>query len=144
MIDVMRRLLMLVACLAMAACGDAAVTPGADSSTPAETTPTPTATRTGATTLTEADSGTTLTLGVGESVRVSLSSDYHQPDEHGSGVRRSSASGGYPSGQPAIATFLAVERGSAELSSTTDHACLYATPSCALPQQQWTVRVNVF
>ena len=158
----MRRLSVLAAALTIAACADAGVTPGvrptisrevtpaatatsspASTATPMDSTPSPTPTRIGTTTLTEEDSGSTVVLKVGESVRVTLSSDYHQPEAQGSAVERRAASGGYPTSGPAIATFVAVARGSAELTSTTDYGCLHATPSCALPQQLWSARITV-
>lgn len=147
----------------LTACADARVAPGARTTTLAEITPagtataspvpatiptrsptpTSTSTHTGATTLTEADSGSTVVLKVGESVQVSLPSDYHRPEAQGSAIRRTEVSGGYPTGQPATATFTVEEKGNAEISSTTDYACLHATPACALPQQLWSVRITV-
>ena len=82
-------------------------------------------------------------LRVGETVRVVLSSDYHQPAEQGDAIKRTEAGGGYPTDTPATATFIAVRTGTAEISSTTDYACLHATPSCALPQQLWSVQIRV-
>jgi len=106
-------------------------------------TPTPTPTLTGARTLTEADAGTTIVLKVGESVEVSLGAEYTPPSSDGHAVERTSSSGGYPTGRPLRATFRAVQRGNADISSSTDYACLHATPSCALPQQLWSVHVTV-
>ncbi|HJR19932.1 MAG TPA: hypothetical protein VJ922_09480 [Actinomycetota bacterium] len=80
---------------------------------------------------------------VGDTVRVSLSSEYHQPAEQGEAIKRTQAEGGYPTGSPATATFVAVREGTAGISSTTDHACLHASPSCALPQQLWSVQIRV-
>lgn len=122
---------------------------GTATASPAHTvTPSPSPTKTSpppaaGETLTEEDAGTTVTLKVGESVRVSLPSDYHRPEAQGTSVERTAASGGYPTGSPATATFTAVAKGNAEISSTTDYACLHATPSCALPQQLWSVQIRV-
>lgn len=98
--------------------------------------------------LTEASSGTTVRLRVGQSVRVSLpggaNGGYHPPSSSdGSVARPTAASGGYPTAQPAQATFLAVRQGPADLSSTTDFTCLHTTPRCLPPQKQWIVHLVV-
>ena len=98
-------------------------------------------------TLTESDSGTTIHLRPGQSVNVRLhggqNNGYHQPTSSSSVMRRVSASGGYPSDQPARAEFTAAGPGSADLSSYTDFTCLHTTPRCLPPQQQWVVHVIV-
>jgi hypothetical protein len=157
---------MIATLVCVAACGSPTTTPSSQSSgtgtssevTPAATvtvspaqtvtpagsrTPTPTPTVTGARTLTEADAGTTIVLKVGESVEVSLGAEYTPPSSDGPAVMRTSTSGGYPTGRPVRATFRAVQRGNADISSSTDYACLHVTPSCALPQQLWSVHVTV-
>lgn len=159
-----RRWGLIVALFAAASCAaPTSVNPAADRSTPpgeilptgtatatpastitsTAAPPTPPPTVTGARTLNEQDSGTTVILRVGETVGVILPSDYHQPSGRGDAIERTHAGGGYPTGSRATATFTAVRTGSAEISSTTDYACLHATPSCALPQQLWSVRVQV-
>ena len=56
---------------------------------------------------------------------------------------RTSASGGYPTGQQVHATFTAGSGGTADLSSYTDYACLHTTPRCAIAQQEWIVHIIV-
>lgn len=122
--------------------GTATASP-ASTITPAAEPTTPPPTVTGSRTLNEQDSGTTVILRVGATVRVILHSDYQQPSGRGDAIERTQAGGGYPTGSPATATFTAVRMGSAEISTTTDYACLHATPSCALPQQLWSVQIRV-
>lgn len=98
--------------------------------------------------MTEASSGTTVRLRTGQSVRVSLpggaNGGYHQPgSSDGTVARRTAASGGYPTDQPAQATFFAVHVGTADLSSTTDFTCLHTNPRCLPPQRQWVVHLVV-
>ena len=82
-------------------------------------------------------------IAVGDSIDVSLGADYVPPTSSGPALERTSSSGGYPTGRPVSATFRATQRGSVDISSSTDYACLHATPSCALPQQLWSVHVTV-
>jgi hypothetical protein len=65
------------------------------------------------------------------------------PVSTGAALRRVSAVGGYPSGQPAGAVFLATEAGTAVISAITDFACLHAQPPGKLPQRGWSVQVVV-
>jgi hypothetical protein len=65
------------------------------------------------------------------------------PAANGEAVRRIEASGGYPSGESARATFLAVADGTATIVSRTDYPCLHAHPPCAIAQRIWLVRVIV-
>jgi hypothetical protein len=97
-------------------------------------------------TVTEADRGATVWLYVGQRWRVVLDGHGQQwvnPASDGPAVRLTAASGGYPTGKPADAVFLAVRAGRASLSSITDHPCLHARPPCAIPQRAWAVRVVV-
>jgi hypothetical protein len=108
--------------------------------------PSPTPTRSSGTVrvVAEGDAGKTFELRVGDSIRVELGRDYEQPSARPGGVlERTSATGGYPTGAEMRATFRAVAAGSADVESSTDYACLHATPSCALPQQLWSVHVVV-
>jgi hypothetical protein len=90
------------------------------------------------------DAGSTVELRVGDSLRVELGADYRPATARPAGVlERTSATGGYPTGQPMVAVFKAIATGSADVESSTDYACLHATPSCALPQQLWSVHVVV-
>jgi hypothetical protein len=92
----------------------------------------------------KADSGSTVVLRVGEYLRVELDAAYRQPTSSRRGVmKRTSATGGYPTGRRMVAVFRAVAVGRADVTSSTDYACLHTTPSCALPQQLWIVHVVV-
>lgn len=83
-------------------------------------------------------------LKVGESFRIELERDYQQPRARFEGiVKRTSATGGYPTGKEMIATFRAIAPGRAGIDSSTDYECLHATPSCARPQHVWSVHVVV-
>ncbi|MEU1754171.1 cellulose binding domain-containing protein [Micromonospora matsumotoense] len=94
-------------------------------------------------TVRETDNQRTITLFVGQTLGVALAADYLPPTVGGSALTPLSTSGGYPSGQPLVATLRAVSPGTAELTSQTDHACRHATPPCALPTVLWAVHVAV-
>ena len=103
---------------------------------------------TGPAALTTADDGVTVRLRPGQQVTVMLAGQgpsygWHIPAVAGIAVRRSSASGGYPSRQPARAAFLAIHPGIATLSASDDTACLHAQPPCAVPQREWRVTIIV-
>lgn len=98
--------------------------------------------------LTTADNGVTVRLHPGQQVTVALpgqghSYGWHIPAVAGSAVSRTSASGGYPTQQPARAAFLAMRPGAATLSASDDTACLHAQPSCAVPQREWRATIIV-
>jgi hypothetical protein len=94
-------------------------------------------------TLTEKDSGTTVRLKVGETIDVSLPAQYHQPEAQADVLVRTAAAGGYPTGEPATATFKAAHAGNTDITSSDDYACLHTTPQCGVPQRLWTVHVIV-
>jgi len=96
-----------------------------------------------AVTLTEADSGSTVTVKVGQTVAVSLGADYRPTTVSGPALVLVSTSGGYPTGQPLAESYRAQATGSVDLSTMTDYACLHTTPRCAVPQRLWRVHVNV-
>lgn len=97
--------------------------------------------------LTVADNGARVRLHPGQRVTVTLTAQgvlsWDVPTGEGGAVRRTGASGGYPGKQPARATFVAVQAGTAVLSATSDTACLHARPPCELAQQAWRVTVVV-
>jgi hypothetical protein len=97
--------------------------------------------------LNENDSGKTIHVSVGQQVNVELGGSggsYDQPQSSNSAVvQRTSASGGYPTNQPARASFVAVAKGRADLTSATDYACLHTTPRCEIAQREWIVHVVV-
>jgi hypothetical protein len=133
-----------------ASAGTGSAAPAITVSGPVTTTgPKPTVTppsATGSVTLTAADNGQVVNVRVGQTVTVALAPDFmawHLPAAAGAALRRVSASGGYPSRQPARAVFLAVAPGTAVLSAESDMACLHAHPRCMVPQQLWHVTVRV-
>lgn len=102
------------------------------------------ATDAGATvTLTATDSQSSVTVHVGDTIVVELGSDYRPATVNGTALVQRSSSGGYPSGQPLLATYQAVAAGSVDLSTMTDYACLHDVFPCARPQMLWTVHVTV-
>jgi hypothetical protein len=68
---------------------------------------------------------------------------YLPPVSNSQILHRVSASGGYPSTQPARARFQARAPGSADLTSQTDFTCLHSTPACLPAQRTWTLHVVV-
>ena len=117
--------------------------PAATSASPS---PQPTRTATGGTTtLTDADSGRTISLAIGERLRVQLTTGTWDPPTSSSAavVVRSSSSGGYPTGAPVDALFSALGSGSAAVTAYSDAACFHSQPACMMPGRQWKVRVVV-
>jgi hypothetical protein len=97
----------------------------------------------GSRTLVESDSGATINVKVGEIVKVSLPSDYDPPTAQGDVLTRTGSTGGYPTGRSVEAAFRAAKVGRADITSTTDYACLHAQPMCMIPQREWIVHVVV-
>ena len=96
--------------------------------------------------MTEADSGRTVHLHIGQRLRVVLGDrgeQWHRPASTGPSLRLATVTGGYPSGRPADAVFLAARAGTASVTSMTDHPCLHAQPPCMIAQRVWSVRVLV-
>ena len=97
-------------------------------------------------TVTEADSGKTVHLHIGQRLRVMLGGHgelWHRPTTPGPSLRVATADGGYPSSRPASAVFVAVQAGTASVTSITDHPCLHAQPPCMIAQRVWSMRVLV-
>jgi hypothetical protein len=107
------------------------------------TVPGATAAVAGDTTLIEADSGSTVTVTVGQSIAVALPATYRPVTAAGTALTLLSSSGGFPTGQPLAATYLAVASGTADLRTLTDYPCLHSVPRCTVPQRQWIVHVIV-
>jgi hypothetical protein len=118
----------------------AGVTMSGSSSTPRTSAPN------GEVTVTEADSGRTVHLDIGQRLRVVLGGHgelWHRPVSPGPSLRVATADGGYPSSRPANAVFVAVQAGTASVTSLTDHPCLHARPPCKIAQRVWSVRVLI-
>jgi hypothetical protein len=100
----------------------------------------------GTVTVTEADNGETVHLHIGQRLRVVLGDrgqQWHRPASSGQSLRLDTASGGYPTGHPADAVFLAIQAGTASVTSLTDHPCLHAQPPCKIAQIAWNIHVLV-
>jgi hypothetical protein len=103
---------------------------------------------TGPAALTTADNGVTVRVRAGQRITVTLGGQgptygWHIPAVAGTAVRRTSASGGYPSQQPARSVFLALHPGTATLSTSDDFACLHVQPACAVAQREWRATILV-
>ncbi|MET8147220.1 cellulose binding domain-containing protein [Actinoplanes sp. NPDC049668] len=95
-------------------------------------------------TVSAADNRSTVRLRVGDALVVSLASNYLPPALSTVGVlvARDSA-GGYPTGQPLVARYLAAAAGTVEVSTLTDIACNHQPTPCPSPQVPWAVTVTV-
>jgi hypothetical protein len=97
--------------------------------------------------LDEQSSGHSVHLRIGQSIEVRLpggsAGGYAQPSASSNVVRRVLTAGGYPTALPVRTRFDAIRPGTAEVTSTTDYACIHTSPACLLPQRDWTVHVTV-
>jgi hypothetical protein len=83
-------------------------------------------------------------LHVGDTLVVSLPSMYVPPTlSSGAALVASDVTGGYPTGQPLVARYLAVAQGQADVSTITDAACNHQPMPCPSPQVRWVVHVAV-
>lgn len=123
----------------------AASPPAPAPASPGSGTPTGGPTLTSPGTVTLADTGATVRLSRGERLNVDLSGDgtWDQPQANGAALQRIAATGGYPSKDPARATFVAAADGTATILSRTDQPCLHSSPPCSVMQRIWLVRVIV-
>ena len=95
-------------------------------------------------TLTLADAGSTINLQVGQTFAVSLDSPWHPEFISSPAVALVSATGGYPTSQPLLATYQAVAVGSAQTFLITDFACLHDPVNpCHVAQEEISFSVNV-
>jgi hypothetical protein len=95
-------------------------------------------------TVSTADNHGAVRLRVGDTLVVSLASNYLPPTLSAAGVLvpRDTA-GGYPTGEPLVARFVAAAAGTVDVSTRTDTACNHAPTPCPSPQIPWTVAVTV-
>jgi Cellulose binding domain len=91
----------------------------------------------------QADSQTTVTLFVGQTLGVSLGAEYPTPTLSGTALAQVSTSGGYPSGHPLTTLYRAVAPGSVDVTTHSDYACLHTTPPCSVPIRLWTLHVDI-
>jgi hypothetical protein len=91
-----------------------------------------------------ADNQKTVRLHVGDTLVVSLASNYLPPKLSAAGVlEQREVTGGYPTGQPLVARYLAVAAGTAGVSTLTDIACNHEPTPCPSPQVPWAITVAV-
>jgi len=94
-------------------------------------------------TVTEADSGSSVSLHVGDTLAVDLGRDYRPTKVTGPALVRQQSSGGYPTGQPLQDRYAAAQAGSVDVATLTDYRCLHTRPHCTVPQRQWSLHVIV-
>jgi hypothetical protein len=95
-------------------------------------------------TVTVTDNMGTVDLRVGDTLVVSLPSMYVPPTVAPSGVLvEQDVVGGYPTGQPLVARYVAVAPGGAEIATISDALCRHQPTPCPSPQVPWRVNVTV-
>jgi len=95
-------------------------------------------------TVTQADNLSTVRLHLGETLVVSLTSLHLPPTLSTAGVLvQRDITGGYPTGQPLVARYLATAAGTTDVSTTTDIACNHDPMPCPSPSVPWVVHVVV-
>jgi hypothetical protein len=95
-------------------------------------------------TVTTADNGRALSLRVGDTLVVSLPSQYDPPPSNTGGVLvQRDVTGGYPTNQPLVAHYTAAVPGQADLTTNTDYPCNHDPTPCPGPIMRWTIHVTV-
>lgn len=95
-------------------------------------------------TVTAADNQRTVNLRVGDTLVVSLASNYVPPKLSAAGVLvPRDSTGGYPTDQPLVARYAAAAAGTVTVSTVTDAACNHEPTPCPSPQVPWSVTVSV-
>jgi hypothetical protein len=94
--------------------------------------------------VTAADNQRTVPLHVGDTLVVSLASNYLPPQLSGTGVlAQRDVTGGYPTGQPLVARYAAVAPGTAGVSTTTDAPCNHQPTPCPSPPAGGAITLTV-
>jgi cellulose binding protein with CBM2 domain len=95
-------------------------------------------------TVTLADNLKTLAIISGDILQVNLPSDYVPPTTTPDGILLlTSVTGGYPTNQPLVATYVTRSPGSTDVKSRQDTACNHDVPPCPTPLVSWTLHVIV-
>ena len=95
-------------------------------------------------TVSTADNQATVRLHVGDTLVVSLAVNYLPPTLSATGVLvPRDTTGGYPTGQPLVARYLAAAPGTVGVSTLTDTACNHEPTPCPSPQIPWTITATV-
>lgn len=91
-----------------------------------------------------ADNRGAVRLHVGDALVVSLASNYLVPTLSTAAVLvPGDSAGGYPTGQPLVARYVAAAAGTVEVSTRTDIACNHEPTPCPSPPVPWAVTVTV-
>ena len=97
--------------------------------------------------VTEAASGSTLTLRIGQSLRVQLSGSafdpWSQPTASDPAILQPQPTGMMPTQGSAIAQYRGAAAGQATVTATQDPTCRSATPPCAMLTRMFIITVNV-
>jgi hypothetical protein len=95
-------------------------------------------------TVSTADNLSTVSLRVGDTLVVSLPSAYLPPRITTGGVIvQRDVAGGYPTGQPLLARYLAAAPGQTDVSTQTDDPCNHLPTPCPSPTVRWTAHIIV-
>jgi hypothetical protein len=95
-------------------------------------------------TVSTADNLSTVRLRVGDTLAVNLPSAYLPPRVTTSGiVVQRDVTGGYPTGQPLVARYLAAAAGQTDVSTQTDDPCNHLPTPCPSPTVRWTIHIIV-
>jgi hypothetical protein len=95
-------------------------------------------------TVSTADNLSTVNLRLGDTLVVSLPSAYLSPRVATGGVIvQRDVAGGYPTGQPLFARYLAATPGQTDVSTQTDNPCNHLPTPCPSPTVRWTAHIIV-
>jgi hypothetical protein len=95
-------------------------------------------------TVSTADNRSAVRLHVGDTLVVSLASNYLSPTLSAAGVLvQRDIAGGYPTDRPLVARYVAAAAGTVDVSTLTDVACNHEPTPCPSPQVPWAVTVTV-
>jgi hypothetical protein len=95
-------------------------------------------------TVSAADNRGAVRLHVGDTLLVSLASNYLVPTLSAPAVLvPHDTTGGYPTGQPLVARYVAAAAGTVDVSTRTDIACNHEPTPCPSPTVPWVVTVTV-
>jgi hypothetical protein len=95
-------------------------------------------------TVTTADNRSTVRLRVGDTLVVSLASNYLPPKLSAAGVLvQRDTDGGYPTNRPLVTRYVATAAGTVDVSTMTDIACNHEPTPCPSPQIPWTITASV-
>lgn len=95
-------------------------------------------------TVSTADNLSTVSLRVGDTVVVRLPSAYLPPRITTGGVIvQRDVAGGYPTGQPLLARYLAATPGQTDVSTQTDDPCNHLPTPCPSPTVRWSAHIIV-